>query len=277
MELLCHPPRGTLGLHGTKALAPLAAHLEHLDLSGSATLTSEALGCLLQRRGAEGCGAGLRRLLLRSCDDAVTDELLAAFLPRAHALEHLDVSFCTALTDITARLLSSGKARGLRRLRSVDVSNCRRITQRGLDALRNASDLIDKSEVINNTFEPEWDDFNVMLDLSDRDDESILLVRVVQDDDILCSVKLHGDDLFRAPAHRLYYKMENHLQMPGTDEKEQDMILIALRVEYIIETSVDRAFAATRSKIKDAAATLQATTASSYDLAAKKASERLRA
>ena len=125
-------------MHGTKALAPLAAHLEHLDLSGSATLTSEALGCLLQRRGAEGCGAGLRRLLLRSCDDAVTDELLAAFLPRAHALEHLDVSFCTALTDITARLLSSGKARGLRRLRSVDVSNCRRITQRGLDALRNA-------------------------------------------------------------------------------------------------------------------------------------------
>ena len=139
------------------------------------------------------------------------------------------------------------------------------------DALLNASDLIDKSEVINKTFEPEWDDFNVTLDLSDCDDESILLVRVVQDDDILCSVKLHGDDLFRAPAHRLYYKMENHLQMPGTDEREQDMILIALRVEYIIETSVDRAFAATRSKIKDAAATLQATTASSFDLAAKKA------
>jgi hypothetical protein len=69
--------------------------------------------------------------LLRSCAEAVTDELLAGFLPRAHAMQTLDVAHCTALTDMTARLIASGRARGLRALRHVDVTGCHRITAGG--------------------------------------------------------------------------------------------------------------------------------------------------
>ena len=52
----------------------------------------------LLRRGGAGCGPRLRTLKLRSCDKAVTDALLAAFLPRAASLRTLDLGYCVALT-----------------------------------------------------------------------------------------------------------------------------------------------------------------------------------
>jgi len=121
------------------ALLPLASSLEYLDLSdvsgGPDGVSEDALATLLRRYGP-GCGARLRVLLLRGCADAVTDSLLAGFLPRAHALERLDVAHCSAITDLSARLISSAASRALRKLRHVDVSHCTRITRRGRALLR---------------------------------------------------------------------------------------------------------------------------------------------
>ena len=116
-----------LGVSGLAALAPICGMIEHLDLSDSPTLTSEALGQILRRSGP-GCGARLRVLMLRSCDVAVTDELLADFLPRAHALRTLDLAFCTSLTDLTAMCIATARARALRNLRHLDLNGCNRFS-----------------------------------------------------------------------------------------------------------------------------------------------------
>lgn len=115
---------------GLVALAPIAASLDVLDLCGCDSLQREPLGRVLPRTGP-GCGARLRVLRLRSCADAVTDDLLADFLPRAHSLEELDVAYCTKLTDMACVLLASGRARALRKLRRLDVTGCHRFTERG--------------------------------------------------------------------------------------------------------------------------------------------------
>ena len=117
-----------LGFNGVGALAPVAGSLTHLDLSdASELLTEAALGCILKRSGP-GCGARLRGLVLRSCDLAVTDELLASFLPRAHGLRVLDLAYCTGLSDLTAILIAGGRPRGLRNLRRLDVTGINRFT-----------------------------------------------------------------------------------------------------------------------------------------------------
>ena len=82
-------------------------------------------------RSGPGCGPRLRVLSLRSCAEAVTDELLGGFLPRAAGLERLDVAHCSALTDLSAVLLGGLFRRGGRALRVVDLSGCFRIGHRG--------------------------------------------------------------------------------------------------------------------------------------------------
>ena len=120
---------------GLCSLARIGSQLTCLDLSGCGLLSEDALSQLLRRTGP-GCGARLTVLKLRSCDRAVTDTLLASFLPRAHALARLDVAYCTALTDATAVLLATGRSRALRALRHVDLTGCRRLAPRGRARLR---------------------------------------------------------------------------------------------------------------------------------------------
>ena len=126
-----------LSAAGMRALAPLVANLEQLDLSGSADLERDALAQILRRMGP-GCGARLRVLTLRGCADAVSDELLAGFIPRAHGLQQLNIAGCHKLTDLSARLIASARARALLRLRQVDISGCRRLTKRGRKELSRA-------------------------------------------------------------------------------------------------------------------------------------------
>lgn len=111
------------------ALAPIGASLSHLDLSGALELTEEGLSRLLARSGP-GCGARLRVLLLRCCDHAVTDSVLAGFLPRAHALQHLDVSYCYRLTDVSGVLIANGRRRALQALHHLDITGCFRLSSR---------------------------------------------------------------------------------------------------------------------------------------------------
>ena len=128
----------SLGLAGLEALASVGSHLAHLDLSDSPDLAEDALGAILRRTGP-GCGARLRALILRSCATAVTDAILAGFLPRAHGLRTLDVAHCTALTDLSAIAIASGRARALRHLAHLDVNGCGRFTfARGQPALLRA-------------------------------------------------------------------------------------------------------------------------------------------
>ena len=110
-------------------------NLSRLDLSGCGLLSEDALSQLLRRTGP-GCGARLHTLLLRSCDRAVTDALLQGFLPRARCLRTLDVAYCAALTDATAVLIASGRARALAELRHLDITGCDRLTTRGRQRLR---------------------------------------------------------------------------------------------------------------------------------------------
>lgn len=136
-----HLHQARIGARGFTALAPLAQHWTSLDLSRSSRLTPSDLAIVLCRRGP-GCGAQLRVLVLRSCSDAVSDETLAAFLPRAHSLARLDVSCCTLLTDLTAMLIASARQRALQALRHVDISECSGITDRGREKLRRAVPIV---------------------------------------------------------------------------------------------------------------------------------------
>jgi hypothetical protein len=130
-----------LDVSGLAALSRIGSSLTQLDLSGCAALSEEALAQLLKRTGP-GCGARLRVLCLRQCDAAVTDDLLAAFLPRAHGLRTLDVAHCYALTDISARLLGHAATRGaLRALTELDLTGCHRISRRARDRLRDAPNV----------------------------------------------------------------------------------------------------------------------------------------
>ena len=126
-------PFSTPGM--VKLAESVGPNLETLDLSGSGDISEESLAALLRRSGP-GCGPQLSTLRLRSCDRAVTDQLLASFLPRAHALQTLDVAYCVALTDMSAVFIASGSARALKALRHLDLTGCHRITHRGRDKLR---------------------------------------------------------------------------------------------------------------------------------------------
>lgn len=120
---------------GLGALAPISSHLEVLDLADSPTLPTEALAAILRRTGP-GCGARLRVLTLRACALAVTDDLLAGFLPRAHGLRSLDLTLCSSITDLTAMCLANARSRALKHLRHLDITGCERLTARGWEKLR---------------------------------------------------------------------------------------------------------------------------------------------
>ena len=124
-----------LDVSGLCSLARIGGQLSCLNLSGCGLLTEDALSQLLRRTGP-GCGARLQTLLLRSCDKAVTDDLLAGFLPRAHGLRTLDVAYCTQLTDLTAVMLNASRTRALAELRRLDLTGCNRITRRGREKLK---------------------------------------------------------------------------------------------------------------------------------------------
>ena len=130
-------PCTRLDTAGLCSLARIGSNLSRLDLSGCGLLSEDALSQLLRRTGP-GCGARLHTLLLRSCDRAVTDALLAGFLPRASSLRTLDVAYCAALTDATAVLIASGRARALAELRHLDITGCHRLTTRGRQRLHPA-------------------------------------------------------------------------------------------------------------------------------------------
>jgi hypothetical protein len=138
-------PFVALGMDGVAALRPVAAQLTHLDLSNSPKLTEAALREMLSLRagpaGTGGCGALLRALHLRGCDESVTDAVLGGWWPRALGLRVLDVAECTALSDITAMLIAGSYARrGPRRplLRRLDIRGCSGFSSRGRGKLHAA-------------------------------------------------------------------------------------------------------------------------------------------
>ena len=106
--------------------------LDELDLSGSRDATSRVLDVFLNRR--SGVGPSLRVLRLRECLE-LTDQSLAPVFLNVANLVTLDLGRCVKLTNLTVRLIGSGRARALRKLHTLDVSGCTRITQEGRNEL----------------------------------------------------------------------------------------------------------------------------------------------